>query len=162
MQHTWGIPGATFIACFIASMVAIAVFAAIHRKVLFRGNRDVRVDHLGPQHVAYLNGGEKLAVYAALGGLRAAHAIGTGPGHKLTQTGPLTAGMTTLDAAIHNAAGRGVRARELKNDQWVRSRPTSCAPTSSGEAWRTAGRRSTRSVRGPFPQVCSCWSASCG
>jgi len=121
MQDTWGIPGPTFIAVFAGAMVAIAVFAAIHRKVLFRGNRDARVDDLGPQQVAYLNGGDRLAIYAALGGLRAAGAIGTGPHHTLTQTGPLPAGVTPLDAAIHNAAGRNARSRHLMDDQWVRS-----------------------------------------
>jgi uncharacterized protein (TIGR04222 family) len=121
MQDTWGIPGPTFLAYFIGATVAVAVLSAIHRKILFRGDRTARVDDLGAQQVAYLNGGDRLAVYAALGGMRAAGLIGTGPGHTLVQTGPLPGGVTPLDAAIHNAAGRQVRSRAVLEDQWVRS-----------------------------------------
>jgi uncharacterized protein (TIGR04222 family) len=119
MTDTWGIPGTTFLAYYIGTMAAIAILAAIHRKILFRGPRDVRVDTLNPQQVAYLSGGDRLAVYAAMGGLRAAGTIGAGPGRTLVQTGPLPPGVTALDNAICNAASRGVRARELHNDHMV-------------------------------------------
>lgn len=119
MPDTWGIPGPTFLIYYIGAMVAVAVLAAIHRRMLLRGPRDARVDHLGPQQLAYLNGGDQLAVYAALGGLRAAGAIGSGPGRTLVQTGPPPAGSTPLDNAVHLAAGRGVRARDVRSDQWV-------------------------------------------
>jgi uncharacterized protein (TIGR04222 family) len=119
MPDTWGIPGPTFLLYYFGAMVAVAVLAAVHRKILFRGPRDARVDQLGPQQLAYLNGGERLALYSALGGLRAAGAIGSGPGRTLVQTGPLPAGITPLDHAIYNAAGRGIRARDVRSDQWV-------------------------------------------
>jgi uncharacterized protein (TIGR04222 family) len=121
MEPTWGITGPAFLALYLGAMVIVAVLATIHRKVLFRGNSDARVDDLGPQQVAFLNGGDRLAIYAALSGLRASGAIGAGPGHTLTQTGPIPAGVTPLDAAVHNAAGRQVRARDLRDDQFVRS-----------------------------------------
>jgi uncharacterized protein (TIGR04222 family) len=119
MPDTWGIPGPTFLIYFIGAMVAVAILAAIHRKILFRGPRGARVDHLGPQQLAYLNGGDRLAVYTALGGLRAAGAIATGPGRTLVQTGYLPPGSTPLDNAVYNAAARGVAAGELRSEQWV-------------------------------------------
>ncbi|NMO57096.1 TIGR04222 domain-containing membrane protein [Actinoplanes sp. TBRC 11911] len=119
MTNTWGIPGTTFLAYYIGTMAAIVVLAAIHRRILFRGPRDVHVDNLNPQQVAYLSGGERLAVYAAMGGLRTAGTIGTGPGGTLVETGPLPPGATALDNALDNAARRGVRARELHDDFMV-------------------------------------------
>ncbi|MDY7088914.1 MAG: TIGR04222 domain-containing membrane protein [Actinomycetota bacterium] len=121
MNDTWGISGPAFLTYFIAAGVAIAIIASFHRRALFRGDRGATVDSLGPQQVAYLNGGDRLAVYSSLGGLRAAGAIGTGAGRTLVQTGPLPAGVTPLDSAIHNAAARGVRSRDLHDDQWVAS-----------------------------------------
>src|ERR1700753_4465139 len=121
MTDTWGISGPTFLLYFGGAMVAIAIISAIHRKTLFRGRRQARVDNLGPQQVAYLNGGDKLAIYASMGGLRAAGALSTGPGRTLVQSGPPPAGGTPLDNAVYHAAARGVRTRELPDDQWVRS-----------------------------------------
>jgi uncharacterized protein (TIGR04222 family) len=121
MTNTWGIPGTTFLIYYIPTMAAIVVFAVIHRKLLFRGPRDVRVDALNPQQVAYLNGGDRLAVYSALGGLRAAGSIGNGPGRTLVQTGPLPHGVTSLDNALYNAAYRGETIRRLRDDQMVTS-----------------------------------------
>jgi uncharacterized protein (TIGR04222 family) len=120
MQDTWGIPGPAFIVGYIAALVAIAILAAAHRKVLFRGDRNARVDDLGPQQLAYLNGGDRLAVYSSIGGLRAAGALGTS-GSALVQTGPIPAGVTPLDSAIHHAASGQIRTRDLTGDQWVRS-----------------------------------------
>jgi uncharacterized protein (TIGR04222 family) len=121
MHDTWGIPGPTFLAYYLGGIVAVAIIAALHRRVLFRGRPDARVDNLGPQQVAYLNGGDRLAIYAALGGLRAAGAIGTGPERTLAQAGHLPPGATALDTAVHNAAGRGLKARDLPGDHWVAS-----------------------------------------
>nr|WP_221381765.1 TIGR04222 domain-containing membrane protein [Actinoplanes polyasparticus] len=121
MDDTWGISGPTFLTYFIGATIAIVIIAAVHRKTLFRGDRSARVDNLGPQQVAYLNGGDRLAIYSSMGGLRAANALGTGPGRTLIRTGPLPSGVTPLDSAIYNAAGNGVRTRDLPNDQWVAS-----------------------------------------
>ncbi|MCO8276358.1 TIGR04222 domain-containing membrane protein [Actinoplanes sp. TRM 88003] len=121
MNDTWGISGPTFLTYFIGATIAIAIIAAVHRKALFRGDRSARVDNLGPQQVAYLNGGDRLAIYSSMGGLRAAGALGTGPGRILVRTGPLPSGVTPLDSAVYNAAGNGVRTRDLPNDQWVAS-----------------------------------------
>src|SRR3954452_13928807 len=103
MQDTWGIPGPTFIVGYIAALVVIAILAAAHRKLLFRGDKTARVDDLGPQQLAYLNGGDRLAVYSSIGGIRAAGALATS-GSALVQTGPIPAGVTPLDSAIHHEA----------------------------------------------------------
>src|SRR5688500_17790360 len=116
---TWGIPGPAFLVLYFAVLVAVLIISAIHRRILFAGDRHAQVGQLGPQQVAYLNGGERLAVYAALGGLRGAGAIAGGPGKTLYQSGPMPAGVTPLDNAIYNAAGRRIRARDVNSDQWV-------------------------------------------
>jgi uncharacterized protein (TIGR04222 family) len=77
------------------------------------------IERLGPQQIAYLNGGDRQAVYTALGGLRAAGAIGSGPDRTVVQTGPLPGGVTPLDTAVYNAAGRRVRARDIGSDPWA-------------------------------------------
>jgi uncharacterized protein (TIGR04222 family) len=116
---TWGIPGPAFIVFYLTVLAAVLILSAIHRRLLFAGRRGASVDRLGPQQVAYLNGGDQLATYAALGGLRSAGAIAGGPDKTLYQSGALPAGVTPLDTAVYNAAGRRVRARDLGRDEWV-------------------------------------------
>jgi uncharacterized protein (TIGR04222 family) len=111
---TWGIPGPTFLAYFIGALLVIAVLSALHRYVLFAGRSGADVSRLGPQQAAYLSGGDKIAVYAAVAGLRA-----SGADRTLQPTGPLPAGVTPLDTAVYNAAGRRLRSRDVISDQWV-------------------------------------------
>lgn len=118
---TWGIPGPAFLVLYVIALLAVTLLATVHRRFLFAGNRDAQVDSLGPQQVAYLNGGDRLAVYASLGGLRSAGAIGAGSFKTLQQTGPMPGGVTPLDTAVYNAAGRRVTSRALFTDEWVRS-----------------------------------------
>lgn len=118
---TWGIPGSTFLVLYLTAVVSVAVLAAVHRSVLFAGTRGAQVDQLGPQQIAYLNGGDRLAVYAALGGLRGAGAISSAPDKTLWQSGPMPGGVTPLDTAVYNAAGKRIRARDVINEPWVRS-----------------------------------------
>lgn len=118
---TWGISGPTFLVLFLLLVAVVVVASAVHRRILFRGGSGTDVERLGPQQIAYLNGRDKLAVYTAIGGLRAAGAIGTGPDRTLVQTGPLPSGVTPLDTAVYHAAGQGVRAREVGSHQWVRT-----------------------------------------
>ena len=116
---TWGISGPTFLMLYLGAVVAAAILAAIHRHTLFAGDTGTDVDRLSPQQVAYLNGRERQAIYTALGGLRAAGAIDSGPDRTLAQTGPLPSGVTPLDTAVYSAAGRRIRVRDLGSDPWV-------------------------------------------
>jgi uncharacterized protein (TIGR04222 family) len=115
---TWGISGPTFLICYLSAIVLVVIAAAVHRRTRSAG-RPGDVDRLGPQPIAYLAGRDKLVVYTALAGLRAAGAIGSGPDKTLLQTGPMPAGGTALDTAVYNAAGRRIRARDVAGDQWV-------------------------------------------
>ncbi|HEU4426894.1 MAG TPA: TIGR04222 domain-containing membrane protein, partial [Pilimelia sp.] len=119
---TWGIPGPTFLLVFVSAAAAITVGAMVHRRILFAGPRDVPLTELGPQQAAYLNGGERLAVYSSVGALRTAGSIGTTPdGALLAQTGSMPAGVTPLDQAVYNAAGSQVRPKSLTRHPWVRA-----------------------------------------
>lgn len=117
----WGISGPTFLVLYIGAIVAVWILAAIHRRMLFAGTRGMDVDRLAPQQIAYLNGGDRLAVYASLGALRAAGAISSAPDKTLYQSGPMPSGMTPIDAAVYHASGRRIRARDVITDQWVAS-----------------------------------------
>ena len=119
-SDTWGISGPTFLGYFAVAAVVAAIVAGIARRIIFAGPSDSTRLTLAPQQVAYLNGRENLAVYASLTGLRAAGVLTSGPGGTLQITGPMPAGLTPLDVAIYNAAGRGARVRDLNRDQWVR------------------------------------------
>jgi uncharacterized protein (TIGR04222 family) len=116
---TWGIPGPTFLAFFFGALLVISVLAALHRYVLFAGRTGADVSSLGPQQVAYLGGGDKIAVYTAIAGLRAAGAIGSDADRTLQPTGPLPGGVTPLDTAVYHAAGRRMRSRDVASEQWV-------------------------------------------
>jgi uncharacterized protein (TIGR04222 family) len=116
---TWGISGPNFLILFGGAIIVVVILFVVHRRFLFAGNAGTDVDRLGPQQIAYLNGGGKLAVYTALGGLRTAGAIGSGPDKTLVQAGPLPGGTTPLDTAVYNAAGRRVGTGEVLTDQWV-------------------------------------------
>ncbi|RZU53094.1 uncharacterized protein (TIGR04222 family) [Krasilnikovia cinnamomea] len=143
---TWGIPGPTFLLYYIAALVVITVGAIVHRRRLFAGPRDAQLDQLGPPQVAYLAGGPRLAVYSALGGLRATGAVGAGPDRTLVQAGPLASGATPLETAIYNAAGKRVRARYVHADQWVRTALTQLGDglEAAGLATSAARRRTAR------------------
>jgi uncharacterized protein (TIGR04222 family) len=160
---TWGIPGPTFLVYFLAAVIGVAVLSAIHRRILFRGDPAATSSpwssapsggpgvgsstaRLGPQQVAYLGGRDKLAVYTAIGGLRAAGAIGSGPDRTLVQTGHLPAGVTPLDTAVYNAAGRRIRGRDVVRDQWVTAAVTQLREglENAGLAVTAAQRRTAR------------------
>jgi uncharacterized protein (TIGR04222 family) len=115
---TWGVPGPAFLIIYVAAVIVVLIAAVLHRRALFAG-RGAQVDRLGPQQLAYLNGGDRLAIYASLGGLRTAGAIASAPDKTLWQSGPLPSGMTQLDTAVYNAAGRRIRGRDVGTDTWV-------------------------------------------
>ncbi|KAB1108986.1 TIGR04222 domain-containing membrane protein, partial [Micromonospora aurantiaca] len=119
-SDTWGIPGPVFLRWYLLLAVVLVVGAIVYRRRMLAGTAVTAYGDLGPQQVAYLNGGDQLAVWAALGGLRHSGAVGVRPDRRLTTGGPLPAGATPLDQAVHHAASRGLRTRELAADEWVR------------------------------------------
>jgi uncharacterized protein (TIGR04222 family) len=119
VNETWGISGPAFIALYLVTIGVVLVLATIHRRLIFRGQPTSGYDHVGPQQAAYLNGGAQLAVYSSLGALRRAGAIGVHPDRTLAPTGPMPAGVTPLDQAVYNAAGKRILARTLSADPWV-------------------------------------------
>ncbi|WDZ84176.1 TIGR04222 domain-containing membrane protein [Micromonospora cathayae] len=116
---TWGISGPAFLAIYLSFAILVVLGSVVHRAWLFGGSNRSRYDQLGPQQVAYLNGGARLALYSAIGALRSVGAIGADQHRLLRATGPLPAGATPLDQAVHHAAGRGARTRDLPRDHWV-------------------------------------------
>ncbi|MGW3620192.1 TIGR04222 domain-containing membrane protein [Micromonospora arida] len=118
---TWGISGPTFLRYYIAAAVLVVAIVAYHRIRLAAGSSAaMTADPLGPQQVAYLNGGPQLAVHAALGGLRGSGAVGVRPDRRLTTVGAAPTGLTPLDQAIHWAAHQHSRVRDLPQDERVR------------------------------------------
>ncbi|HWH02038.1 MAG TPA: TIGR04222 domain-containing membrane protein [Pilimelia sp.] len=117
--HAWGISGPVFLMIFVGLGAALVAVAVLHRWALLRGLRARALD-VDPQQAAYLVGGDQRAAYAALAALRVAGAVGVGPDGALQQTGPLPAGATALDQAVHHAAGNQARARALTSDMFVR------------------------------------------
>ncbi|MGW3613944.1 TIGR04222 domain-containing membrane protein [Micromonospora sp. NPDC005163] len=118
---TWGIPGPTFLRLYLVATAVMVALAVWHR---FRRPASASVsvsEPLSPQQAAYLNGGPRLAVHAAVGGLRGAGAIGVGPDRRLLTTGPAPTGLTPLDQAVHWAAHQRARAGDLPGDQRVRT-----------------------------------------
>ncbi|MFC0100372.1 TIGR04222 domain-containing membrane protein [Micromonospora marina] len=119
-SDTWGIPGPVFLRWYLLLAVVVVVGAIVHRRRMLEGTPVAVHGGLGPQQVAFLNGGDQLAVWAALGGLRHAGVVGVRPDRRLTTGGPLPAGATPVDQAVHHAASRGLHTRELAADEWVR------------------------------------------
>lgn len=121
-DDTWGISGPTFLRYYLAAAIVVVLIAAYHRVRLAAGSTGaMTADPLGPQQVAYLNGGPRLAVHAALGGLRASGAIGVRPDRRLTTIGSTPTGLTPLDQAVHWAAHQHVRVGDLPQDERVRT-----------------------------------------
>ncbi|MEO3923197.1 TIGR04222 domain-containing membrane protein [Micromonosporaceae bacterium B7E4] len=119
--ETWDVPGPVFLTLYLTIAGLILLGTLLHRLVGFAGRRPPGAERLHPVQLAWLSGGDRLAVHATLGGLRAAGAVGTTPQHRLAQTGPLPIRATLLDAAVHRAAAQGVRGRTLDNEPRVRA-----------------------------------------
>ncbi|GAA3764586.1 hypothetical protein GCM10022225_58280 [Plantactinospora mayteni] len=119
--ETWGVPGPVFLTIYLTIAGLVLLGTLVHRLVGFAGHRPPGAERLHPIQLAWLSGGDRLSVYATLGGLRAAGAVGTTPQRRLVQAGPLPVQATPLDAAVHQAAGQGVRGRKLGDDPRVRT-----------------------------------------
>lgn len=116
---TWGISGPTFLRFYLLAALVVVVGSIVYRSRILAGQPAAGTGQLGPQQVAYLNGGDQLAIWTALGGLRGCGAVGVTPDRRLTTGGPLPSGVTPLDQAVHHAARNHLRTRELARDQRV-------------------------------------------
>lgn len=116
---TWSVSGQPFLVYFSAALALTIIGTIVHRRIIFAGRRGTSAESLTPQQVAYLAGDNRLAVYAALGGLRAAAAIGVNRKGQLTRAGARPSDPTPLDKAIYRAAGRHLKARVIGKDQEV-------------------------------------------
>ncbi|MEV6811073.1 TIGR04222 domain-containing membrane protein [Micromonospora sp. NPDC051296] len=116
---TWGVPSRTFLIFYLVATVVLVTGVLIHRRALLAGRSAPPADQLGPQQVAYLNGGEDLAVWTSLSTLRSQGSIGVQPDRQLTTEGPLPPGATPLDRAVHYAAAQHTTARQLRGTEWV-------------------------------------------
>lgn len=116
---TWGIAGPTFLTGYLTVAAVLVLASVLARRRLFAGPDAPGGGRLDAQQAAYLHDGPRLALYTALGRLRAAGAVESGPGRSLVAAGQLPAGATPLETAVYNAAGRQLRAGALLGDRWV-------------------------------------------
>lgn len=116
MQHTWGIPGSTFLIWYLVTAVIVVIGLIAARRILFAGDRSTGPE-LDPQQTAYLAGGPRLAAYSSLAGLRGSGALGVGLNRTFAHTGPLPPGATALDQAVYGAATRQPAARIQRDPQ---------------------------------------------
>lgn len=117
---TWGISGPTFMYAYLTAAVVIFGVSLVLRSQMRIRRSSADVDRLTPVQVALLNGGEKLAVYAAIGELRTGGAIGVDPSHRLVATGSPPAAASELARAVHAAVAVPGRAKDLRRDVRVR------------------------------------------
>jgi uncharacterized protein (TIGR04222 family) len=116
---TWGISGPDFLAVFAGAAVVFGVYALIDRFLVTRRETGSPRRRAEPVEVAYLNGGAATAVHASLAGLRAAGLVAVASTGALNITGALPAGVSRLDHAVYEAAGRRVQANRLLSDAQV-------------------------------------------
>lgn len=115
--ETWGVSGSTFLVIYVLlAAVALAVAVGIRRSL--RAGRAVSPDGLQsrPEDVAYLNGGQDLAVYAALSAMHVDGSIATsGPSSVgiVRSAGAVPRQASGLQRAVHAAAARPVPRRTL-------------------------------------------------
>ena len=116
---TWGISGPDFLAVFAGAALVFGLLALLDRFLITRRATGSPRRRAEPVEVAYLNGGAARAVHASLAGLRAAGLVAVDPLGALNITGALPAGVSRLDHAVYEAAGRRVQATRLLSDAQV-------------------------------------------
>src|SRR5206468_2121202 len=113
----WGISGPAFLAGYLAAEAAVLATALVLRLLAGRGPQPSRQPD--PVQLAYLNGGRRLAIYAALAALRSTDAVAAGPGGRLGVDPGQPAPAGELEWAVYTAAMRGARQRDLAPDTTV-------------------------------------------
>ncbi|AVT37975.1 TIGR04222 domain-containing membrane protein [Plantactinospora sp. BB1] len=115
----WSLDIPTSVWVYLGTAAAVLGTAWTYRRRLLQQPSRLEHGDLTPQQVGYLHAGERLAVYAALAGLRAAEAVRLTPARTLRVNGPLPPGATALDEAVHAAAGAEVPQQALRADPRV-------------------------------------------
>jgi uncharacterized protein (TIGR04222 family) len=115
---TWGMSGPQFLEVFAIVAVAGLVIALAWRRAAMHTDRATVAP--GPEELAYLNGGDSLAVHTSVTGLRMMGAITGGPtAGTLVATGPARSGLTDLDHAVHTALTTPRQIDDLEWEQGV-------------------------------------------
>lgn len=120
-SDTWGISGPDFLRIYVGAIALAVVAAIVLRLLATRENSATPIQPPTPAEVAYLHGGAERAVYSSLAGLRAVGVVDVGNLKELVVTGPAPVGLTRLDHAVYEAAGRHVQASRLAEEAGVRS-----------------------------------------
>jgi uncharacterized protein (TIGR04222 family) len=118
-SHTWGISGPTFLTLYLLAAGALVVFTVWYRLAGRGRGDDPRGGDAAGAALSYLTGGPRRAVGASVGALHVFGAVDTDPAGTLVVTGPVPAGASRLDHAVHDAAGRGTSASRLADDPGV-------------------------------------------
>jgi uncharacterized protein (TIGR04222 family) len=147
---TWGISGPDFLAVYLGAAVVFLIVALVFRLSVTRSGPDHMVRQPSRGEIAYLTGGASQAMYSSLAGLRAVGAVGLVEKGTLSRTGPAPDGMTRLDEAVYDAAGRGVRVADLMADVRVRSALDELALIVERAGWLVDDAARTRARIGAF------------
>jgi uncharacterized protein (TIGR04222 family) len=147
---TWGISGPNFLAVYLGAAVVFFVVALLFRLGVTRSGPDHVVRQPGRGEIAYLSGGASQAMYSSLAGLRAVGAVALAGQGALTRSGPAPDGMTRLDEAVYDAAGRGVRVAHLTADPRVRSALDEVALMVDRAGWKVDDAARARARMGGF------------
>src|SRR5258706_7875376 len=132
---TWGISGPDFLRVYLGALAAFLIVAIAIRLSVTRASASGPSRMPTASEVAVLVGGRTQAVYASVAALRAVGALGNGARGKLTATGPLPSGATPIDAAVHDAAGRGIKVTQLSTDLRVQAAFTELETRIAGTGW---------------------------
>jgi uncharacterized protein (TIGR04222 family) len=106
-----------FIWFYLGTAAVIVVVALLHRRRVLDQPPGLRLIEITPAQAAYLDSGERLAVYSSLAALRRVDAIAVTADRRLTTTGPLPPWASRLDEAVYAAAESGL------SQQWLRADP---------------------------------------
>lgn len=147
---TWGIPGPQFLMIYIGLALLAFVVALAIRAAARRPGATAMAHQPGPLEVAYLNGGPRLATYAALAALRAGHCVQAGPGGVLTAVSTASPPTGILEWALYSAAGRGMRQRDLAADPAVAGALDRIRDSLERDGWLLSAARRRRMRSGAY------------
>lgn len=119
---TWGVSGPTFLKSYLTAVAVTIGMALLFRLLPPPVTRPESLDRITPIQAAYLNGGGKLAIYAAIAELRAAGGIGVAPrSHRLVALKSPPAAASDLARAVHAAVSTPIPVRKVRRDPGVRA-----------------------------------------